>query len=340
MQRIAEMDRSVDHATEASGLNEQHVLRVGSEALSMRGELDPMSQALVEENEQIASIATTIQVQSATLQHIAATVHLLANDAQRGAADAGSATDLHLTNVSVAIDKIISGYQLDTPVDYVRALATEGATRVEAAIEKVLASGELSEVDIFDTNYVEVIRANARRFAHLFDVSKLGPAGFDPPKYATRWDRALDEPLRRIIDDPHWDFEGRDYLVIGDINTYIGMHIAKFRQAITGDRERDFLGNRVKRIFDYSEAGVGAARVGFHDPGVPKRSSHAAFRAAGVDLRRPSGRRPTRVVAFARDFGAITLIVSATVYVRNEHWGMFQFGFDPNRFSLLARAPV
>jgi methyl-accepting chemotaxis protein len=330
--RIAEMDRSVAHATEAAHRNAKHASSVGSEASSVRGELHPMSAAIDETSEQIASIATTIQEQSATLREIATTVRTLAGDAHRAAADAESATDLHLTEVSVAIDEVMSGYQLDTAVDHVRALAVEGAACVEAAIEEVLASGKLREDDIFDTNYVEVTRAEAKRFAHLFDVTRLGPAGFDPPKHCTRWDRVLDEPLRRIVDDPHWDIEGLAFLVISDINVYVTMHLPKFRQAITGDRERDLLGNRVKRIFD-DDMGVVASRAGLRGPKLPKRASHAAFRAAGVDMRRPPGRRPTVVVAYARDNGEITLVVGAIVYVRNQRWGSFQLGVNPNRLT-------
>jgi methyl-accepting chemotaxis protein len=329
-QRIAEMDRSVARATQAAYGNAQHATSVGAEAASVRGELTPMSKAIDETSEQIASIATTIQEQSATLQEIASTVRILADDAQRGATHANSATSLHLGDVSIAIDEVMSGYHFGTPLDRIRALIADGAAHVEAAIEDVLASGRLSDDDIFDTAYVEVPRAEATRFAHLFDVSRLGPTGFDPPKYRTRYDRILDEPFRDIVDDPRWDFEGRDFAAISDINAYITMHVAKFRQPITGDAQRDALGNRVKRIFDDATDGP---RVGLRGPALPKRSSHAAFRDAGVDVQRPPGRRPTRVVAYARDFGSITLMISAAIYVRGRHWGAFQFGVNPNRIA-------
>ncbi len=326
---LAEVGRVVDAATRSARSNAEHARGVSGEAAEVRSDLGAMGEAIEGAGEQLEVIASTVAQQSATLQDVARTVKQLAEHARSGAGDARSATELGLDALSRRAFAVLGRYELGGFADTIRARALAVAEEVEAAIEACLARGTVSPADVFDTAYREVGAAQARRFAHLFDVGRVGPGGFTPPKYATRWDAALDEPLRAIVDRECAGLSTVDYLCIVDLNGYLTMHAPQYRRPITGDPARDLVGNRVKRIFE-DPAGMRAARCGLAGAeAVPLRAPRAAFRAAGVDLRRPPGRRPTLLQSYARDTGVVLNDLCAPVYVRGEHWGAVRFAFDP-----------
>lgn len=325
---LAQVEQTVVQAADAAQRNARHAEGVSDEAGHVRGGLGEMSAVTDAMSEHITAIATTVNEQSQAFQQATMTVRRLSDDARQGALDATHASEFVLDDLSAAIDGILSGYRSDTYIDRVRTMTIAAAQEVETVIEAAIDAGTLTAQDAFDTDYVPISPQEAHRLAHLFDVSRLGPQGFDPPKYRTRYDRVLDDAFRAIVDDPRWEFAGREFVLIADINSWTPMHIARFRQPITGDPERDLANNRVKRFFD--ERGVLLARIGLAGAErVAKRAPRSAFRNAGIDLRRKPGRRAATLRAVARDFGVVAMIMVAAIYVRDEHWGVLEIAFDP-----------
>lgn len=326
---LAGVRTGVEDAQRAAQKNADRAAGVAGEADGVRAELAEMLRAIDESSTQVGSIATTVEQQSATLEHVTAATRTIAETARTVAENAREAAELRLDVLNRGIFDVIGNYELGTQIDAMRALACEAAEEVEQIIEAALTTGRIARADVFDTNYREVTRAESRRFAHLFDASRLAGDRFLPPKYATRWDRAIDEPLRALTDDARWQRPGVIYACVVDVNGFLTMHAPKFRQDITGDPARDLTGNRVKRIFD-DAVGLRCGRVGLVGAErVPVRSSRAAFREAGVDLRQRPGRRAMVLQSYARDTGEVLNDLSAAVYVAGEHWGAVRVAFDP-----------
>lgn len=168
-------------------------------------------------------------------------------------------------------------------------LAKVGATAMEGVLEEALTSGRFTEAQLFDTNYREI---------------KEGPlAGAGIPKYHTTYDEYLDLAIKYFQDQFLKSDEMVTFAVLVDRNGYLPTHNTKYSQPLTGDDEKDKVGNRTKRIFD-DPTGLAAAKYDGKD---------------GVGYLRQ---------IYQRDTGETMWDVSAPVYLQGKHWGGFRIGFS------------
>jgi len=158
-----------------------------------------------------------------------------------------------------------------------------GARELERVLAGAVSSGQLSLEDIFDESY------------------QLVP-GTDPKKYHTRYDSYLDQTIQdfedALLKDNHVV-----YAVLTDRNGYVPTHNSRYSQALTGDIEKDKVGNRSKRIFD-DPVGLGAAHYASADGNGYLQQS------------------------YERDTGEKMWDISAPVFVNGRHWGGFRIGYQ------------
>ena len=122
--------------------------------------------------------------------------------------------------------------------------------------------------------------------------------GTDPPKYHTQYDAYLDRTIQDIEDE----FLKDDQVVFAclvDRNGYLPTHDSKYSQPLTGDKEKDKINNRTKRIFN--------------DP---------------VGLAAAKNQQPFLKQVYHRDTGERMWDLSAPVYLAGKHWGAFRIGFS------------
>lgn len=152
-----------------------------------------------------------------------------------------------------------------------------GAKAVSRVIEEGIDNGVFTVSDAFDTDYVLI-------------------PGFEPPKFHTKYDSYLDKALLSLQDEflknPNCLFA-----IAVDTKGYLPTHNSKYQQAITGDKEKDKVGNRSKRIFD-DAVGLAAAR-----------NLQEGF-----------------VQNYARDTGESALDIASPIMVKGQHWGNFRVG--------------
>ncbi|HYR03489.1 MAG TPA: methyl-accepting chemotaxis protein, partial [Syntrophobacteria bacterium] len=117
--------------------------------------------------------------------------------------------------------------------------ALTGAKLMERILEDAIASGRFTAEDIFDTNYVPI-------------------PGTDPQKYHTKYDTYLDKTIQELEDEYLKD-DQVVFAVLVDRNGYLPTHNTKYSQPLTGDKEKDKVGNRTKRLFN-DEVGLKAAK--------------------------------------------------------------------------------
>ncbi len=168
------------------------------------------------------------------------------------------------------------------------ALAKIGAKGIEGVLEQALASGQFSEEQLFDTDYQEITEGSL--------------AGSAIPKYSTAYDAYLDETIRDF-EDTFLSSDDVVFAVLVDRNGYLPTHNTKYAKALTGDAEKDKVGNRTKRIFN-DPVGLAAAQYNNED-----------------------GKGYLQQV-YKRDTGVTMWDVSAPVYVNDKHWGGFRIGFS------------
>lgn len=159
-------------------------------------------------------------------------------------------------------------------------LAHEGARAMEEILTQALAKGHLTRNQLFDTNYIEI------------------PATM-PPKYHTAYDAYTDLNIQKQLDDYLASDEQLFFAVLVDRNGYLPTHNSRYCKPLTGDLEKDKVGNRTKRMFN--------------DP---------VGLAAAINL------EPVLVQAYNRDTGEKMWDISAPVYLDGEHWGAFRVGYS------------
>jgi methyl-accepting chemotaxis protein len=161
-----------------------------------------------------------------------------------------------------------------------RNAALSGARAMEEILAGAVASGRFTREDIFDEDYQPI-------------------PGTSPQKYHTKYDAFLDEAILGIEDEFLRKDDQAVFAVLVDRNGYLPTHNSKYAQPLTGDPEKDKLGNRTKRLFN-DKVGLAAAR----------------------------SEKELLVQVYARDTGEKMWDISAPVYVDGKHWGAFRIGYS------------
>ncbi|MBD9370299.1 methyl-accepting chemotaxis protein [Xanthomonas sp. XNM01] len=161
----------------------------------------------------------------------------------------------------------------------VHALATATAGRIGALFEDALAQRRITPDALFSQEYRQI-------------------PGIDPPKYRTPFDALCDELLPPLQEPLAAAEDWIVFAICANPDGYVPTHNLRFSQPMTGDRARDLVGNRTKRIF--------GDRVG---------------RSVGAHT------DPYRLQVYRRDTGQIMFDLSVPVYVGGEHWGGLRVGY-------------
>ncbi|HEY4440689.1 MAG TPA: methyl-accepting chemotaxis protein [Candidatus Elarobacter sp.] len=329
-QLVENVRAAVESARAATARSSDGAAQLAVSSGRVRDELTAMTKTIDGTTEQIAAIAAAVDEQSTTLHVVSENVERLSTHAREVASYSSQATDLELAHVSTDIFAITGRYALGTFFEQVLQWGDAFATDVERSIERAVDTGRVRFDALFDTNYVELVGTDARTLSRLFNVARLGANGFDPPKYRTSYDQLVDEPLMEICDrhaahDPKLIFAS-----LTDVNGFFVMGPKGLRRDITGNREADLAGNRIKRLFADKTA-LRASRVGLPKPGeLPRIVTRDLLAQRGVSLRRPDGDRTFLRQTYARDTGKIYTDVAFPVYVKGERWGSVRIAYDPS----------
>jgi HAMP domain-containing protein len=169
-----------------------------------------------------------------------------------------------------------------------RLASVVGARMSGVLLEEAIDNGVFTIHDAFDTAY-ELIE------------------GFYPPKYHTKYDFYLDKALLGVEDEFLKD-ESVVYAVAADINGYVPTHNTRYNAPPTGDREKDLILNRTKRIFN-DPVGITAAK-----------NATAGF-----------------LQVYKRDTGETMWDISTPIYVKGRQWGGFRVGFSLDKIGIAKR---
>ncbi len=160
--------------------------------------------------------------------------------------------------------------------------ALVGAKLIGKVMDEAIDNGVFSVKDAFDQAYVPI-------------------PGFEPEKYHTKYDAYLDKAILAMEDEFLRD-DSVVFAVAVDVNGYLPTHNTRYQKPITGDRQKDLVGNRTKRIFN--------------DP---------------VGIRAAQNKEPVLRQVYHRDTGETMWDISSPIMVKGKHWGGFRIGFSLNK---------
>ncbi len=163
-----------------------------------------------------------------------------------------------------------------------------GAKIIARIIEEAVDNGVFSIQDAFDREYQPI-------------------PGFEPKKYHTKYDFYLDKSILDIQDEFLKD-KSVIYAAAVDINGYVPTHNSKYNKPPTGNKKKDLLGNRTKRIFN--------------DP---------------VGIKTARNKKEGFLQIYQRDAGGTMWDISSPIYVRGKHWGGFRIGYSLNDINTVKK---
>ena len=210
------------------------------------------------------------------------------------------------------------------------ALSRELAVRAARVLERPIDERALRLEDVLELRYQEIRGAGIGRLSRLFDVTRVPPEGFSPPKYSTAYDALVDQELQPLFDEILGREKALIFALIIDLNSYGPTHNTNYMKAWTGDPTKDVAGNRIKRFFTDNSVLVRGGRVGLGvcSRQLPERAVRSDFTSAGCDLREsPAARDAFLVQTYARDTGAIATALTVPIYVKGQRWGASLLGW-------------
>ncbi|HLO66849.1 MAG TPA: methyl-accepting chemotaxis protein [Holophaga sp.] len=202
---------------------------------------------------------------------------LARSDATSAAATAMTAGIQDLRASTESVQEALAAFRTGgTPFD---ALLQE-AIALSGAVSAILAAAGAGGADVWDQDYRRI-------------------PGSEPPRYTTRYDAEVEDPLRTRYDAVLARLQGCAYALAVDNRGYAPAHNLKFSRPPTGDPGRDLAQCRHKRIFD--------------DP---------------VGLKAATARGASLIQTYARDTGEIICDLSVPVVLDGRHWGAVRIGFE------------
>lgn len=158
-------------------------------------------------------------------------------------------------------------------------LSSIGAKAVSRIMEDAVDNGVLSITDVFDVNYIAI-------------------PDTDPKKFSTKYDTYTDKAIVGL-EDVFLKNRSVVFAVAVDANGYLPTHNTKYQHPLTGDKEKDKVGNRTKRMFN--------------DP---------------VGLKAAENTIEGFVQVYVRDTGETMWDVDSPIIIKGKTWGNFRIGLS------------
>ncbi len=229
------------------------------------------------------NIIAAVEEQSASIEEVTKTVTDVV-ESTRVTVDrlnAVSKESVDLSDIADITFSVIKKIKIDHEFENVFKTITQAKQEIEKVFEESLKNGTITSADVWDRNYTPVPNTN-------------------PQKYKTRFTDFVKKYIQPIEDkylsmNPKFKF-----VALVDNNGYLPAHNSIYDKPLTGDYEKDLVGNRSMRIFN-DPTGLAAAR----------------------------NTESILIQTYMRDTGNAMYDVSVPVYVEGKHWGAVRIGMTP-----------
>ncbi|GAC1535808.1 MAG: hypothetical protein NVS2B17_06540 [Candidatus Velthaea sp.] len=301
---------------------------VGERTEHMRGTVNGVRAQLEHTLSEAGEVAAIVEQQFTAIADVrsAATLALTRIDTDFSAVTDGRRLDL--ANLGTQAHALAARRPLGTIAEAVRSIGLAVAVRMDGVFDEAIARGEISLEDCFDTAYEEIAGAKIVQLGRLFDVSSVPPQGFTPPKFATRYDRAIEDGFNTLIDATVPDHPAIKAMFAVDLNGFCFGHYHECRRAWTGDYTTDLNHNRIKRFFE-DELSLRCSRTGLGpgSRGLPARTPRSEFAAHGCTLVH-EGARPWAIYTYARDTGIVYNDLSVALFAQGQRIGTIRIIYN------------
>ena len=285
-----EIKEMIDNVSEnASNLIEQNLKiaeRIESSGEKSKELIDSFQNVvnnIDQAKEMLNNIIASVEQQSASIEEVTSTVSNVVESTKETADRLGvvSKESVDLSEIADVTFSVIKKIKIDHEFENVFKTITQTKQEIEKVFENGLKNGTITLADVWDRNYIPVPNTN-------------------PQKYKTKFTDFVKKYIQPIEDkylsmNPKFKFAA-----LVDNNGYLPSHNSIYDKPLTGDYEKDLVGNRSMRIFNDS-TGIAAAR----------------------------NTEPILIQTYMRDTGNAMYDISVPIYVDGKHWGAIRVGMTP-----------
>ncbi len=228
-------------------------------------------------SEALLQIAAAMEELSATNGQVhddVTVVHDLSGKVARHMEDSEKRT-ASLTSATEAIQELVSRFKIGQGAfDFAVNRARQFRDQVQDALEQIARSGK----DVFDRNYRPIPDTN-------------------PPKFQVVWGEDFSRLAQETLDSCLRDIPGAAFAVAVNTDSYLSTHNQKFSQPLTGDYEKDLVGNRTCRKFERPP-----------------------------EMRAARNKEAMLLQTYQRDTGEVLCDLAMPILVGGRHWGNIRVG--------------
>ncbi|WP_035587009.1 methyl-accepting chemotaxis protein [Hippea jasoniae] len=283
---IYEMIRTV--STNAEKLIDQNIKiaeqikKSGEETSKIKDTFENVVAEIDKASQMLHTITAAVEEQSASIEEVTQTVETVTASTREVVDNLNNVASqsVDLSEVSDRAFKMLQKLKIKHPMEDIYKLLRDAKEEIEQTIEKAIKDGVISSADIWDRNYRPIPNTN-------------------PQKYETRFTDFVKKYIQPIEDKYLAKNSKFKYFLLVDDNGYAAAHNSIYDKPLTGDYEKDLIGNRSKRKFD--------------DP---------------VGLACAKNTEPLLVQTYLRDTGNAMYDMSVPIYVEGRHWGGLRVGVE------------
>jgi|HubBroStandDraft_6_1064221.scaffolds.fasta_scaffold12705_3 methyl-accepting chemotaxis protein len=309
---------------------------------SVEDALERIAELAIDTDRNMNSVATVVNELSDSIDSVFDNLKTATGSAETIARDAKALVKANYA-ISQMVEECFWQYakvDLDTTFHRNLRAARELSRLARGVFEDAIGRGLCTLEHILAYEYREIKGAEIQSLSRLFDVSRVPPGGFDPPKFSAGYDAVCDVELQRVMDQVKAGNPSILYALVLDLNLYAPTHHADSSLDWTGNAEQDNANNRVKRFFDGRWSSPDATRFGLgpQSKDVPDRASRRQFIQAGCELREHEGSTEMFIVrTMVRDATDIVMSLSVPLFVKGQRYGVISVGWAANPAASLAR---
>jgi methyl-accepting chemotaxis protein len=247
-------------------------------------------------------------------------------------ARAVSGHQIGLSSGTEEASQVIARFRTPGTVSRYYDTCRELAQELREVFEDAVATGSLTLAEVLAQEYREIKGPAIQSLARIFDVSRVPPEGFDPPKYHTAYDEVVDTALTQRLDTVLAAQPALIVVGLADVNGYVPANNRVFMKDWTGDRAVDLVGNRTKRFLLDADAIRRSSRMNLGVEFPPKPVSRLDMQATGAVLDEPPlGEEGFLLQTYTRDTGDILTTLSVPLYICQQRYGTVTIGWNPEK---------
>ena len=229
-------------------------------------------------SDQLIQIATAMEELTATNAQVHENMHLvhgLSAEVSQNMANSEKSAE-GLSQATESVQELVSSFKIgrgafDYNVDVVRKFRDD----LQNKLEEMRKRG----VNVMDRNYQPIMPKT------------------NPPKFNVSYADEYIRECQGLLESALANMKGGVYAVGVDINGYLTAHNLKFSQALTGDQQKDLVGNRTRRKFN-----------------------------APTEIRAASNTSAMLLQTYIRDTGELMCDIAMPIHVGGVHWGNVRAG--------------